>query len=190
MKILNFINLINFSKKEPEKKGYSEADLEFMSSLSEAILQRTPNASKRTVWLIAAAVGWLIIWASIADIDEITKGEGKIIPSSQLQVIQNLEGGIVSEILVKEGDFVKKGQVLLKIDDKNFASSFGESKLRFIELKAKSMRLEAEASDKPFEISTDINEEMAKQIVYEKSLYNSNKEQINQNTQIIQEQMF
>lgn len=189
MKILNFINFINFSKKEPVKKGYSEADLEFMSSLSEAILQRTPNASKRTVWLIAAAVGWLIVWASIADIDEITKGEGKIIPSSQLQVIQNLEGGIVSEILVKEGDFVKKGQVLLKIDDKNFASSFGESKLRFIELKAKSMRLEAEASDKPFEISTDINEEMAKQIVYEKSLYNSNKEQINQNTQIIQEQI-
>lgn len=176
------------NKKNIFKKYYDEKNLEFMSSLSEAILQKTPSASRKIVWLIAATVIWLIVWASIAEIDEMTRGQGKVIPSQQLQVVQNLEGGIVSEILVKEGDFVTKGQVLLKIDDKNFASSFGESKLRYIELKAKSLRLEAEANSKPFDIVFNGNEEMNKQIVYEISLYNSNKEQIEKNIQILQEQ--
>ncbi|MDD3462780.1 MAG: HlyD family type I secretion periplasmic adaptor subunit [Sulfurospirillaceae bacterium] len=172
-----------------KKNHYDEQDYEYMSSLSEAILQKAPSASSKLIWLIAIAVGWLIYWSSIAEIDEITRGEGKIIPSQQLQVVQNLEGGIVSEILVKEGDFVKKGQILLKIDDKNFASSFGESKLRFIELKAKSLRLEAEANDKSFEIPNDVDIAMKKQIAYEKSFYDSNKEQISKTIQILQEQL-
>lgn len=175
--------------KAPLNYKYDQEDLEFMSSLSEAILQKAPNTSRRIIWLILLSIGWLILWASFAEIDEITKGEGKIIPSQQLQIIQNLEGGIISEILVKEGDFVKKGQVLLRIDDKNFASSFSESKLRYIELKAKSMRLEAESNAIAFEMPAKVSEEMAKQIEYEKSLYNSNKEQMNQNLQIIYEQI-
>lgn len=172
------------------KKSYSEHDLEFMSSLSEAILQKAPSSSRKILWVIAASVFWIILWASIAEIDELTRGEGKIIPSQQLQVIQNLEGGIVSEILVKEGDHVQKGQVLLRIDDKSFASSYGESRLRYVELKAKSMRLEAEASGQSFEVSLDTeSEEMKKQIEYEKSLYKSNQEQLIQTFQILNEQI-
>ncbi|MDD2267825.1 HlyD family type I secretion periplasmic adaptor subunit [Sulfuricurvum sp.] len=168
---------------------YDERDLQYMSSLSEAILQKAPSASKKLIWLVSIAIAWLIIWASIADIDEITRGQGKIIPSQQLQVVQNLEGGIVSEILVKEGDFVKKGQVLLKIDDKNFASSYGESKLRYVELKAKQARLEAEANDLPFEVPANESEDLQKQLKYEKSFYDSNKEQIQKTLQIFEEQI-
>lgn len=172
------------------KKSYTEHDLEFMSSLSEAILQKAPSSSRKILWVIAAAIFWIILWASIAEIDELTRGEGKIIPSQQLQVIQNLEGGIVSEILVKEGDRVQKGQVLLRIDDKNFASSYGESRLRYVELKAKSMRLEAESSGQPFEVSLESeSDEMKKQIVYEKSLHKSNQEQLIQTFQILNEQI-
>ncbi|WP_067174834.1 HlyD family type I secretion periplasmic adaptor subunit [Sulfurospirillum sp. UCH001] len=170
------------------KKYYDENDLEFMSSLSEAVLQKAPSSSRKILWVIAIAVFWVILWASIAEVDELTRGEGKVIPTQQLQVIQNLEGGIVSEILVKEGDNVKKGQVLLRIDDKNFASSFGESRLRYVELKAKSMRLEAEANAQPFSINNDTSPEMQKQIAYEKSLYDSNQEQLLKNIQILQEQ--
>ncbi|WNY98495.1 HlyD family type I secretion periplasmic adaptor subunit [Sulfurospirillum sp. 'SP'] len=170
------------------KKYYDENDLEFMSSLSEAVLQKAPSSSRKILWVIAIAVFWVILWASIAEVDELTRGEGKVIPTQQLQVIQNLEGGIVSEILVKEGDNVKKGQVLLRIDDKNFASSFGESRLRYVELKAKSMRLEAEANAQPFSVNNDTSPEMQKQIAYEKSLYDSNQEQLLKNIQILQEQ--
>lgn len=171
------------------KKYYDDQDLEFMSSLSEAVLQKAPSSSRKILWVITIAIFWIILWASIAEIDELTRGEGKVIPTQQLQVIQNLEGGIVSEILVKEGDHVQKGQVLLRIDDKNFASSYGESRLRYVELKAKSMRLEAEANAQPFEISSEINEEMQKQIVYEKSLYDSNQEQLSKTFQILNEQI-
>ena len=170
------------------KKYYDENDLEFMSSLSEAVLQKAPSSSRKILWVIAIAVFWVILWASIAEVDELTRGEGKVIPTQQLQVIQNLEGGIVSEIPVTEGDNVKKGQVLLRIDDKNFASSFGESRLRYVELKAKSMRLEAEANAQPFSINNDTSPEMQKQIAYEKSLYDSNQEQLLKNIQILQEQ--
>ncbi len=171
------------------KQNYDKQDYEYMSSLSEAILQKTPNASNKLIWLVVIAVGWLIYWASIAQIDERTRGTGKVIPAQQLQVVQNLEGGIVSEILVKEGDVVKKGQVLLKINDKNFASSYGESKLRYVELKAKSLRLKAEANNKLFIIPKITSSAMKKQIVYEKSFYNSNKKQMNKTTQILQEQL-
>lgn len=171
------------------KEQYDERDYAYMSSLSEAILQKAPNTSKKLIWVVCLSVAWLIFWASIADIDEITRGQGKVIPSQQLQVVQNLEGGIVSEILVKEGDFVKKDQILLRINDKNFASSYGESKLRYIELQAKSLRLEAEANDMPFEVLVHEDESLKKQIVYEKSLYDSNKEQIQKTLQIFGEQI-
>ena len=173
------------------KHNYNEKDLAFMSSLSEAVLQKVPNSSRRMLWVIVIAMFWLIVWASFAEVDELTRGEGKVIPSQQLQVIQNLEGGIVSEIMVKEGDNVKKGQVLLKIDDKGFASSFGESRLRYIELKAKSLRLAAESSGEPFDNNESItNEDMKRQIAYEKSLYHSNQEQLKQTLQVFQEQLY
>jgi len=170
------------------KHNYNENDLAFMSSLSEAVLQKVPNSSRRMLWVIVIAIFWLIAWASIAEIDELTRGEGKVIPSQQLQVIQNLEGGIVSEIMVKEGAHVKKGQVLLKIDDKGFASSYGESRLRYIELKAKSLRLTAEASGQPFDGIDTTNQDMKRQIAYEKSLYDSNQEQLQKTLQVLQEQ--
>ncbi len=171
------------------KQKYDKSDYEYMSSLSEAILQKTPNASNKLIWLVVIGVAWLIYWASIAQIDERTRGRGKVIPSQQLQVVQNLEGGVVSEILVKEGDFVKKGQVLLKINDTNFASSFEESKLRYVELKAKSLRLDAEANNKKFIIPKNIDKALKKQIMYEKSLYDSNKRQLSKKMQVLQEQI-
>ncbi len=170
------------------KQKYDKNDYEYMSSLSEAILQKTPNASNKLIWLVVIGIGWLIYWSSIAQIDERTRGRGKVIPSQQLQVVQNLEGGVVTAILVKEGDTVKKGQILLKINDTNFASSYEESKLRFIELKAKSLRLNAEANNKNFVVPKSADDNLRKQIMYEKSLYKSNQEQINKKKQILSEQ--
>ena len=120
-----------------QSKNYDAHDLRFMSSLSEAILAKAPTASRKILYMIAITFLWLLIWASQAEIDEITRGSGKIIPSGKNQIVQNLEGGIIEEILVRLGDEVKKNQVLLKIDNKNFVSSYGESKLRLDELQAR-----------------------------------------------------
>lgn len=178
--------------KEKLKEKYDINDLHYMSSLSEAILAKSPSASKFVLWLVLLAVFWSIFWASRAEIDERTRAQGQIVPSNRVQVVQNLEGGIVSEILVKEGDNVKKGAVLIKIENKGFSSSYGESKLKLNELSAKYLRLDAEANGKEFKVDKKEyknDAEMLQAVAFEKSLYESNKAQFNQSLQILNEQL-
>ncbi|MBF0445543.1 MAG: HlyD family type I secretion periplasmic adaptor subunit [Magnetococcales bacterium] len=87
-----------------------------------------------------------IIWADWAVMDEVTVGEGKIIPSGQIRLVQNLEGGILSSLLVKDGDLVEKDQILLQIDPTQFRASFQESRIQYLSLKAIETRLKAEAT--------------------------------------------
>ncbi|WP_169777361.1 HlyD family type I secretion periplasmic adaptor subunit [Campylobacter mucosalis] len=172
-----------------KKKDYDAYDIRFMSSLSEAVLAKTPSNSKKVLYAVAFTVIWLIVWASQAEIDEITRGTGKIIPSGKNQAIQNLEGGIVEQIFVREGDEVKKDQVILKIDNKNFSSSYGESQLRLDELNAKFLRLEAEANDREFSEETTKDFNNTRAITYELSLYASNQERLREQIQILNEQI-
>jgi adhesin transport system membrane fusion protein len=155
-----------------------EEDLEYMNSVSAAMLTHNTLATKIMLWVGAFFIIWLIYWAYNAEIDALTRGQGKVIPSTQVQVIQNLEGGIVSEILVSEGESVKKGDILIKIDDTGFVSSFVESQLRYNELQAKSIRLLAESTGTPFNANEAIRKNSPELIKYEESLYLSNKEQL------------
>ncbi|WP_290659915.1 HlyD family type I secretion periplasmic adaptor subunit [Aquabacterium sp.] len=92
----------------------------------------------------------LIVWAAVAEIDEVTKGEAKVIPSRQLQVIQSYDGGVVSEILVKEGQVVEQGQLLLKIDETRATSGMRESNANAFALRTKLARLKALAEGLAF----------------------------------------
>ena len=99
--------------------------------------------------LLAAVVAFFIIaiaWAMIGDIDEIARAEGKVITASQTQLVQNLEGGIITRILVKEGDLVQKDQVLFQLDDVRFAAAFREGRQGELGLRAKVARLTAEVT--------------------------------------------
>ena len=176
-------------KKSLNQSHFDVHDLRYMSSLSAAVLAKSPSASKRILWLIVGVVIWFLVWASQAQVDELTRGEGKIIPSNQVQILQNLEGGIVSEILVHEGDAVLAGDILLKIDNKGFTSSFEESQLRLNELNAKFLRLNAEANEQDFDVDTFKSNQMLSQVRFEKSLYDSNKEQLGESLKIINEQI-
>src|SRR5687768_16173594 len=92
-------------------------DIDFMSETAAAAMQGPPPYSHAIVWVTFAFIAAFIAWAAYANIGETTVGEGKVIPSSQIQVIQNLEGGIVSDIKIKVGDVVQKNQILMLIDD-------------------------------------------------------------------------
>ena len=161
-----------------------EDDLEYMNSVSSAMLMHTTLSTRLMLWLGAIVIIWLIVWAYYAEIDALTRGQGKIIPSHQIQVIQNLEGGIVSEILVQEGESVKKGDIIVKIDDTGFVSNYAESQLRYDELQAKTIRLLAESTGQDFKATKEIRKKSPLLIKHEESLHKSNKEQLENNVLI------
>ena len=129
----------------------SSTDLKYMSYSSEAVLKQSPITSQVLMWVIATFILIMIIWASFATVDEFTRGEGKIVPSSDIQIVQNLEGGILAKLMVTEGDIVAKGQPLLQIDDTIFASTFKERALQANQLAVKAARLRAEAGNGDFQ---------------------------------------
>lgn len=116
---------------------------DFVADADAALIAQDPLRARKAIKLVGIAVVVFLVWAAIGQVDEITKGEGKVIPSRQLQVVQSLDGGIVSEILVKEGDQVREGQTLIKIDATRFLSGFRENRATYLALLAKAARLRA-----------------------------------------------
>ncbi len=154
---------------------FSENDYDFMQSLSAAVLERTPSKISRVIkiWLFSFIA--FILWASLAEIDEITRGDGDVIPYGQNQVIQNLEGGIVESILVQEGDIVEKNQVILKINNAKSISTSLTNEMKYDELRAKRVRLHAESNTEKFKTIKTSNKNLQTQLQLAKRLYDSNK---------------
>ncbi|MFM2422617.1 MAG: hypothetical protein RL291_1147 [Pseudomonadota bacterium] len=122
-----------------------------------ADLMEMPRAG--TTWLFRALVGLVavfIIWAAIASLQEVTTGRGRVIPASKLQVVQSLEGGIVREILTREGALVREGDTLLRIDPTLAGSTLGEARERILGLKAMIARFEAEIENRAIVMPDDV----------------------------------
>lgn len=103
------------------------------------------RTSRHLLVIIGAALVAAGLWAATFNLEEITRGTGKVIPSSREQVIQSLDSGVLAELLVREGDAVVKDQVLLRIDDARSGPLFREAREKWIALSAQSARLQAEA---------------------------------------------
>ena len=167
-----------------------DEDTIFMSSLSQASLEKPTVRSQLLVWTILLVVIWLIVWASYAELDKIVRGEGKVVPPSQIQVIQNLEGGIIEELYFQSGDKVQKGDILLKLDNTQFASSYGESQMRASQLKAKAQRLSAEAFDKPLKLKMEHDTPVIAALYQrERDLYDARQKQLRTQTAILKAQV-
>jgi membrane fusion protein, adhesin transport system len=154
-----------------------------------------PNAysvalkSHLILWISFVFIIVAIVWARFATIDEITRGKGRIIPSSHIQVIQNLEGGILSEILVKEGDRVEQGQTLLKLDAVRFASSFNETKLKQYELQATVARLNAEVNNQDIDLPVNLVDQYPEIARQATKLLASRRNELSANKKILNEQI-
>jgi len=164
---------------QDQKKNLSKRDYEFMHSLSSAVLEVAPTRLRLVLYFWVVTIVLFIAWANFALIDEIARGDGEIIPSGENQVIQNLEGGIVQEILVSEGEEVKKGQILLKIDNQKSKSSYSANAVKADALQAKIVRLTAEAKGERFIVEDELNKKIPAIVANEKSLYETNKRQLN-----------
>lgn len=135
---------------DPMERPRFEEDLDYVGSSSAAVLQQSPRGGQALLWAVVVFFLVALVWAGLAKVDEFTRGEGRVIPSQKLQVIQNLEGGIVQEIFVREGQLVQRGQPLLRIDDTLFNSTLMETDVTLDQLTARVARLEAEAAGEPF----------------------------------------
>lgn len=128
-------------------------------------------------------------WSYNATLDEVTRGEGRIIPSSQTQIVQHLEGGIVSEILVREGRIVEQGQPLMRIENKTAEAELAEKSKQYVNLLATAARLEAEAANADtITFPSDVTTRAPELAVAEQRLFERRRDQLLQQIQILQDQ--
>jgi adhesin transport system membrane fusion protein len=125
------------------------SDFSFANDVKAAAELRTPQTSRMILFSTLALMFVALVWAYFASLDEVKRGNGRVVPTRQIQTVQSLEGGIVTNILVAEGSTVKEGQSLMRIDDTNFSSQFGEVRERRGSTAARVTRLEAQATEQP-----------------------------------------
>ena len=117
------------------------------------------EASRFLVWATAATLFFGLVWAAAFSLDEITRGQGKVIPSSREQVIQSLDSGVLREMLVREGDLVEKDQILLQMEDARSGAGFREAREKYLALLAIAARLRAETTDSALAFPPELKEE-------------------------------
>jgi membrane fusion protein, adhesin transport system len=164
-------------------------DADYLADAEWAMSEQKLRGSRVAVWSTFIAVIVLLVWASFAQLDEVTRGEGKVIPSRQVQVMQSLDGGIVSEILVKEGQQVKTGQLLLKVDPTRFVSSLRENRAQYIALLAKAARLTAVANGKPFIPPPELIKEAPDLVEQERSAYENKRMELDATVGVATQQL-
>ncbi|UTG70912.1 HlyD family type I secretion periplasmic adaptor subunit [Neisseria subflava] len=120
-------------------------DLHLINDLNAALQKEKHSGQFIVIILFFILMIVFVIWAYNSPVEEVTRGNGNIIPSSREQVIQSLDPGIVTEIMVKEGDMVEKDQILMKLDDTRSSAVLRESKAKVANLEATIARLKAEA---------------------------------------------
>jgi adhesin transport system membrane fusion protein len=165
------------------------SDFAFANDVKAAAELRTPYASRMILYstLALAAVG--LIWAYFAALDEVKRGNGKVVPSRQTQVVQSLEGGIVTEILVREGVTVRQDEAIIRIDDTNFASQFGEVRERRGATAARVTRLEAQATVSPKLVFSDtLIREAPRAVETEQSVFEAQMRKLAQEIDVVEKQ--
>ncbi|RXJ93317.1 secretion protein HylD [Malaciobacter molluscorum] len=189
------INPIKFIKNIYGLDENKKEDLDFVYTSYSYANEEPTYVSKIVFSIVVSVLTLFVLWASFAKIDEVAKGDGKVIPYDKIQSVQSFDGGIISEILIKEGQQVKKGDPLLKIDTTRFRSSFEENKQAYLSLMAVKVRLEAEANidiNKPIpklEFPKEILENGQEYAASERSLLYSQYNELKSSVDVLKNQL-
>lgn len=164
-----------------------EDDADYVTDIRTSILVQSPRGGRAILWSTILLFVTFIVWASVSEVEQVTRGQGKVIPASQIQVVQNMEGGILAELHVNVGDSVKKDQLLLKIDETRFVSSLEQNRAKSGANRAKAARLLAEASgsstfNAPADTPSDIT-------ASERALFESRKAELRNGMEVKQSQI-
>lgn len=178
----------------PKKRfSFNAEDYQFMRTISAAVLEDSPRNLRLVLFYWIGAVFLFFVWAGFSQIDEIVRGDGKVIPGGENQMIQHLEGGILTSIMVKEGQRVKADDTLLRVDNMKSSSTYESSQYKSAELRARIIRLRAESTGGSFAPTAEDLQNIPMQIAQERSLYMSNQQRLQSqisglNEQYIQKQ--
>jgi adhesin transport system membrane fusion protein len=163
--------------------------LDWAGDADWARLQQEPLRARSLLRLAGLALILLLVWAAFAPIDEVTRGEARVVPTSQVQIVQSVDGGVVEELLVHEGQIVEAGQLLLRVDPTRFVSNMLESRVGELALQAKVLRLEALTRGTPFNPPAKLLRDAPDVVAQESRLYESRLAEINAQISIAQNQL-
>jgi adhesin transport system membrane fusion protein len=166
-----------------------EESLGWTADADWARLEQEPLRARALLRWAALVVFALLVWAGFAKVDEVTKGEGRVIPSSQLQIVQSVDGGVVEEIKVREGQTVNAGDLLLRIDPTRFMSSLRENQATYHALLAKKARLEALSTGGYFNPPEEVIKANPEIVEHERTLYNSSRAELDAQLSIARQQL-
>lgn len=170
-------------------KGGEALSDEPLPEVNKALVEDAPRVVRLTIWTLLGFFAFMLLWAHFAQVDEVTRGEGKAIPSSKLQKIQNLEGGIISELFVHEGQVVEVGDPLLRLDPTRFESNVGETEADRTAMQLRVERLSAEVEDRALAISEEVRKLAPEQAASEDALYLSRQQQLQEEVAGLEEQL-
>ena len=161
----------------------------FERDASEVMSRQHTARARRIARMAVFVVVALIAWAGFAHVDEVTRGDGRVVPSRQLQVLQSLDGGVVEQILVHEGDQVQAGQVLLTIDPTRATSAVADSEAQGFALQARVARLRALAQGTTFLPPPAASEQQRALVEGERKLYDSRVTELQTQVSIVKQQL-
>ncbi|MEL0629100.1 HlyD family type I secretion periplasmic adaptor subunit [Psychromonas aquatilis] len=175
---------------KPFFSGFSSFSNDWRKSSVQVEKSQKELNARGLLYGVAIALTMLLVWAGFARIDEVTRGEGKVIPSKQLQIIQAVDGGVVEEVFIKEGDQVSQNDLLVKIDPTRFIANFQEGEVKVFALNAKIDRLQALINEEPYQPNFADNLTLSEQQLADRELdyYQSSVNELKQRLAIAQNQ--
>ncbi len=170
-------------------KDVTQEEQSWSTDVNRAFVEQQPLRVHSLLYMVGFSVILLLIWSAFAEIDEVTRGEARVIPSQQVQIIQSQDGGVVQEIHIREGDIVEQGQLLINLDQTRSTSMLRESRAELLALRAKAERLTAVVENRDFEPSMELTEQIAEIIEQEHLLFDANLERLTAIRNIANEQL-
>jgi len=166
----------------------SSGDWNYANDIRDVIQTKPPRYTTNVIRIGLVLIVVALAWAYFATLEEVTRGDGRVVPSRQIQVVQAPEPGIVEKIFVREGDVVEQGQPLIEIDDTNFSSQLGEVRQRRWALMARVARLDSEAEDKPLVFPQDLATQAPRLIAEEENVYRDKKARLENELRVLENQ--
>lgn len=163
--------------------------LDWVGDAEWARLQQEPVRARGLLYAAALTLAALLGWAAIAEVDEVTRGEARVVPSSQLQVVQSVDGGVVDALPVREGQVVESGELLLRVDPTRFVSSMLESRAGLLALQVRAARLQALTLGEAFVVTDEVARAAPDIVEHERRLYESRRAELAAQISIARDQL-